>query len=187
MDDATKVSKPAIFTAADFGEAAARARDLGVPVGYLVTPGSIQRSEAQGQQELVVSAVLPVDMQPDRASFEALGFTFGEPDPNDRLFVPATLPQGWRKGTSDHAMWSHVIDDQGRQRVTVFYKAAFYDRRAHMSLVPRYGLDQGDSADAWHVTDKAAGHKLFGPASYEEARAWLQANLSEKDRYNWAT
>ena len=60
----------------------------------------------------------------------------------DPLFRPATLPDGWQRKASDHAMGSHIADALGRQRVTVFYKAAFYDRKAHMSLV---SLD-------WYVT-----------------------------------
>jgi hypothetical protein len=35
---------------------------------------------------------------------------------------------------SDHAMWSYLVDELGRERVSIFYKAAFYDRSAHMSL-----------------------------------------------------
>ena len=38
-------------------------------------------------------------------------------------------------------MWSHIVDAEGRKRVAVFYKAAFYDRRADMRLEPRYTID----------------------------------------------
>ena len=31
-------------------------------------------------------------------------------------------------------MWSYLTDQHGRQRVAIFYKAAFYDRRAFMRL-----------------------------------------------------
>ena len=77
-----------------------------------------------------------------RAEFEALGFTFGEPDAGDPMFRPATLPAGWQRKGSDHAMWSYIIDEHGRDRISIFYKAAFYDRDAFMSLV---GL-------GWYVT-----------------------------------
>jgi hypothetical protein len=36
-------------------------------------------------------------------------------------------------------MHSKLIDDLGRERVSIFYKAAFYDRRADMRLVTHYG------------------------------------------------
>lgn len=44
--------------------------------------GAIQRQEAQGQRELVKSSVLPAEFS-NRADFERLGFTFGEPVPGD--------------------------------------------------------------------------------------------------------
>lgn len=93
----------------------------------------IERQEKAGQQQLVNSDRLPSECR-DRTALEALGFTFGEPDPDDPLFMPATLPAGWRREATDHDMWSHVVDQHGRQRVAVFYKAAFYDRRAFMRL-----------------------------------------------------
>jgi hypothetical protein len=65
----------------------------------------------------------------------SLGFTFGDPDPDDPLFMPATLPEGWKREPADHDMWSYVVDDLGRQRAAVFYKAAFYDRKAYARLV----------------------------------------------------
>ena len=101
--------------------------------------GIIEAQEAQGQRELVRSSVLPADIT-DRESFERLGFTFGEPVAGDSLFLNATMPPGWTKEGSDHAMWSYLLDDKGRRRASVFYKAAFYDRSAHMRLDQRYGV-----------------------------------------------
>lgn len=88
--------------------------------------------EARGQRQLVHSDRLPSDVRGDRAQWEALGFTFGEPDPDDPMFMPATLPDGWVKRPTDHSMWSVIADNLGRERVEVFYKAAFYDRSAFM-------------------------------------------------------
>jgi hypothetical protein len=31
-------------------------------------------------------------------------------------------------------MWSQLVDAEGVPRVAIFYKAAFYDRKAHMSF-----------------------------------------------------
>lgn len=83
--------------------------------------------EAAGQQQVVNSALLPTKGSEDLA---ALGFTLGEVQDGDPLFREVTLPDGWRKEASDHDMWSHVVDPLGRKRVAVFYKAAFYDRKA---------------------------------------------------------
>jgi hypothetical protein len=91
----------------------------------------IERQERDGQRQLVNSDRLPADR---RGDFEALGFTFGEPDGSDPMFCPATLPPGWNREGSDHAMWSYITDEHGRQRVAIFYKAAFYDRSAFMRL-----------------------------------------------------
>ncbi|HEV2375179.1 MAG TPA: hypothetical protein VGS19_23845 [Streptosporangiaceae bacterium] len=99
-------------------------------------PGApIERMERDGQRQLVNSDRLPAKFNSGtRAQFEALGFTFGEPDSRDPLFVPATLPEGWKREDTDHAMWSYLLDQHGRQRVGIFYKAAFYDRAAFMNL-----------------------------------------------------
>lgn len=99
----------------------------------------ITGQEAVGQRQLVESTSLPTDTAGHDADYLALGFTFGEPDPSDPLFRPATLPDGWSKQPSDHSMWSYVVDEHGRRRVAVFYKAAFYDRSAHMRLETVYG------------------------------------------------
>jgi len=97
----------------------------------------IEDQERQGQSQLVNSDRLPSDIR-DREAFEALGFTFDKPDADDPMFMPATLPAGWKREGSDHAMWSYIVDELGRQRVAIFYKAAFYDRSAFARLV---GLD----------------------------------------------
>ena len=103
------------------------------------TTAVIGAQEKAGQQQVVRSDRLPTHLNSGTdADLEALGFTFGEPDPHDQLFRPATLPDGWTKQGSDHDMWSYVVDELGRRRVGVFYKAAFYDRRASMVLYSLY-------------------------------------------------
>lgn len=103
-------------------------------LGGVTTDDLIGAQEKAGQQQLVHSDRLPTELHGDRAAFEALGFTFGDPDPTDPLFAPATLPDGWTRQAADHDMWSYLLDQQGRRRVAIFYKAAFYDRRAAMRL-----------------------------------------------------
>lgn len=103
--------------------------------------GFIERQERAGQSQLVTSDRLPAQCG-DHAPWLELGFTFGDPDPSDPLFMPATLPPGWERKATDHSMGSVIVDELGRDRVSIFYKAAFYDRRAHMNLI---GL-------AWYVT-----------------------------------
>lgn len=102
-------------------------------------PGGIEAQEAAGQAMLVASQQLPRDVSnATREQLEAIGFKFGADV--DELFVAATLPTGWKKVAGDHPMHSTIVDDKGRERASIFYKAAFYDRRAHMRMTPRYGM-----------------------------------------------
>jgi len=114
---------------------------VGESMGRRGLSGAIEAQEKSGQRQLVASELLPAK-HGDDAPWLALGFTFGDPAPGDPLFVHATLPEGWEKRATDHSMGSVIVDTLGRERVSIFYKAAFYDRSAHMNLV---GLH-------WYVT-----------------------------------
>ncbi len=94
------------------------------------TPGGIEAQEARGQQQFVNTSTLPIEVR--NGTYEAHGITVGEPV--DDLFVSVTLPDGWKKVPTSHSMWSDLIDEQGRVRASIFYKAAFYDRSAFASL-----------------------------------------------------
>lgn len=110
----------------------------------------ITAMEKQGQAQLVESTQLPSKMKPSQEAFEEVGFTFGEVVKGDELFCAATLPEGWRKDYTDHSMHTIIVDQLGRQRVSVFYKAAFYDRRADMILDTHYAYL---SRCLWDKTD----------------------------------
>lgn len=97
----------------------------------------IEGQERAGQHQVVNSDRLPSN-HGDDAPWLALGFTFGDPDPADPLFTPATLPEGWKRQATDHSMGSAIVDSLGRERVSIFYKAAFYDRSANMHLISLY-------------------------------------------------
>jgi len=95
----------------------------------------VREMEAEGQRQLVASTLIPAELiGGTEEDLRALGIEPGEPDPADPLFRTATLPQGWSRQTSDHTMWSYIVDQHGRRRAAVFYKAAFYDRRAHLRI-----------------------------------------------------
>lgn len=114
------------------------------------TPGGIEAQEKQGQIAQCFSETLPIDGtiggkvggsrgcsgKNNRATWEALGFVFGEPE--DDLFVNVKFPEGWRKQVTEHSMWTHLLDANGRKRGSIFYKAAFYDRSAHVHLEGRF-------------------------------------------------
>lgn len=128
--------------------------------------GAIEAMEKRGQQQLVNSDRLPTDLGSFNGStdsdYTALGFTFGQPDEADPLFRPATLPDGWKREGSGHDMWSYVVDQHGRRRVAIFYKAAFYDRHSFMRLVSfgeylRTAFAEGGEVllDDWLTTEHA--------------------------------
>ena len=103
------------------------------------TSGAIEAQEKSGQTQLVNSDRLPTDTDGTDADFLAVGFTFGNPDPTDPMFRPATLPAGWSREATGHSMHSNIVDELGRKRVGIFYKAASYDRHADMRLTTVYG------------------------------------------------
>lgn len=117
---------------------------------------AIRAQEKQGQQQLVNSDVLPTEVRDchlggygldakvvdSRKTLEKFGVKFLGIVENDPLFQYVELPKGWRKESSDHDMLSYLIDDKGRKRASVFYKAAFYDRHAMMHLKTRFSFRQ---------------------------------------------
>lgn len=112
------------------------------------TPGGIEAQEAAGQKTFVNSATLPKSMLHGctREKLEQMGITFG--DEVDDLFVTVQLPNGWKKQATDHSMWSDLLDEKGRKRAAIFYKAAFYDRSAHISLCQRYSVSKYEPCDS---------------------------------------
>lgn len=97
--------------------------------------GAIEAQEAAGQRELVNSDVIPTRLQGSTEDdLTALGFKLGPVVEGDDMFRRASLPEGWEREGSEHAMWSYLLDGLGRRRCSIFYKAAFYDRDAFMSI-----------------------------------------------------
>jgi hypothetical protein len=85
--------------------------------------GRVEAQEAQGQRELIVSDTLPLELSGGEESWEKFrswGFILGDVVPNDSIFRFVQLPAGWKKKGSDHDMWSYVINDTGKERLSVF-------------------------------------------------------------------
>jgi len=172
---------------------------IGLAVSMSAGPTAfIEEQERNGQAELVNSDVPPTEISGgSRADFEAVGFVFGEPVERDDLFTHATLPAGWTRQGTDRAMHSSILDHLGRKRVSVFYKAAFYDRRADMSIttVLGYALDclnlYGDGAptmpildDEWATTDAVAGALDEWAAREEKDADSLEESLPRRESKN---
>jgi hypothetical protein len=92
----------------------------------------IEGQEARGQREVVNSDRIPT--KGNVKELEALGFVLGDVDPRDELFRSVTLPAGWSRAGTGHSMYSDIVDANGRPRVSIFYKAAFYDRDAFFTV-----------------------------------------------------
>ncbi len=98
--------------------------------------GMVENEEKSGQASLVESDTLPTDISPanGKAILETAGVKFLGVVDGDALFQHVELPQGWKKVATDNPMRSKLVDDKGLVRAAIFYKAAFYDRRADMDL-----------------------------------------------------
>ena len=151
-------------------------------------PGGIEAQEKRGQSALVNSAMLPVQAQWDQLA--QIGIVRG--DPVDDLFVNATLPAGWTKRATEHDMWSDLLDEQGRKRAAIFYKAAFYDRSAHMTLSRRYSayqrpISDGDFDGARHgvVLDQDA--VIWQTEQHAAYKDWSAMDAVEKQATTWLT
>jgi hypothetical protein len=158
------------------------------------TPGGIERQEKQGQLAQAALETLPIDGTDadERQQWESLGFVFREP--YDDLFVSVEFPPGWSKQPTEHSMHTDILDDKGRRRGGIFYKAAFYDRKANCSLSPRFSYSlYGDGAKEGTysacVKDSGKPFKSFGEtyrkdhASREivedEIKTWLHKNYPD--------
>lgn len=92
-------------------------------------PSAIEQQESEGQRQLVASAQLPAaGLTPELAAqhnIEIVG-----PSGGDQLFVDVRLPAGMVKRATEHPMWSELVNENGVKVASIFYKAAFYDRKA---------------------------------------------------------
>ena len=138
---------------------------------------------------------LPMEMNPSKEAFEALGFTFE--DIGDDVLCKATLPDGWKLKADGDRYWTYLIDEKGRKRGSYFYKGAFYDRSGRMYLSRRFHINY-DSADPqkrqgpYNVSVKDADDTIIFTAGkcektysheYEElmqlAKEYLRTNYPE--------
>jgi hypothetical protein len=184
-------------------------KTMGLAALLMGTAAGIEASEARGQSELVVSDVLPADMGRDRDVLEGWGVRILDPVPGDPLFVNAELPAGWKKQRTDHSMWSDLVDDKGRKRASIFYKAAFYDRGAHINVchLLHYSTSYDSETATYGFVEASDGTVLFATevvpfglkrnhkdyytktgAVREElcdrCLAWLKENYPDFDSYN---
>lgn len=150
-----------------------------------LTPGGIEAQEAAGQAVFVESDVLPKDIKyATREQLTALGFKFGKD--TDNLFVECQLPAGWSKRATSHAMWSELLDDKGRCRAAIFFKAAFYDRSADMSMSRRFQVelnDVGSDAEQRRASVKDGETVIHDLGEYKQDDYEARGALSESGKH----
>ena len=165
---------------------------LALMMGAAGGPSSaIEHMEAAGQKQFVGSESIPTEIRQPygmeidvEAEMEKLGFELGPVFPDDKLFRSCKLPPGWKRAQTDHSMHSDIVDEYGRPRVGVFYKAAFYDRKASadflccISRKTDHDLAQETDGKVWRVFVEAStkeGPKVLFEVTKEtpDATAWL--------------
>jgi len=149
-----------------------------------MTPGGIEAQEAAGQRDFVANETLPINTGygTTKEQIEALGIEYIEPA--DDLFWHVRLPAGWKKVATDHSMHSDLIDDKGRKRASIFYKAVFYDRRADIDLAKRYGV-QVQPVGGW--TNDREGVEWHGSVTDCGEAIWSTEHLDPEPPYNSVT
>lgn len=179
------------------------------PIGMCVrmivmgSNAAIESQEKDGQTSFVDSDTLPLDVggNEDRKILESFGVKFLGAVPGDELFQYVELPPNWKKVSTEHSMSTWLVDDKGRRRASIFYKAAFYDRRASLSLARRYRVTQDfDREEAEHVAvahvidcdtvifstppvalpqERNSEFYRIGDEAKKIARAWLDAHFPD--------
>lgn len=157
---------------------------------------AIEHQEAQGQKELVNSDVLPRKLRyVTQEQLQSLGFEFLGEVPDDELFQYVKLPEGWMKKSTNHSMWSILVDEKGRERASIFYKAAFYDRDAFLNMTQRFMVTSEYRGDSPHdqscfivvkdsgkvIKDFGERENLFDASKMDTAKKWLSENYPEHE------
>lgn len=144
----------------------------------LVGPDAfVTGQEARGQAKLITSDQLPTEGDWD--ALEELGFVKGEVVEDDPLFRHASLPEGWEKRRTGHSLWTDIVDERGVKRVSVGYKAAFYDRWAQINVTD-VGRDQ--SGEIIYGEDPVALPDVWGVLTDEEKRNARQRLVDEIEK-----
>lgn len=128
-------------------------------------PKAICEQESQGQKELVNSSQLPLDTRGlGKEQYQKMGIKVIGVTKDDDIFYDVVMPKGWEVKETEHSMWTLLIDDKGNERAMIFYKAAFYDRSAHIDFNRRYrvvGNYIGEKEMSYKVVDGNENNVLF--------------------------
>ena len=108
--------------------------DLLRRIAVAATPGGVEIQEEQGQRTLEAGELLPIEITSGENSWVVYGLMgIDILDVYDDLFWRVRLPEGWRIDAGAHTNYSYLLDAGGKQRGSIYYKAAFYDRVAEFT------------------------------------------------------
>ncbi len=133
--------------------------------------GVAEEQERAGQRKLARSDQLPRSglLGADRAAWESVGVRIlDDKIGDDPLFCEVELPAGWGRRPTDHPLHTDLVDERGRTRGRIFYKAASYDRRADIYMLRRLSIKRDfsrvdyQSVIQYQVTD--GGRVVFRSA-----------------------
>lgn len=97
----------------------------------IIIEEAAQRSVAEAPQWLLARDCKSEGCNDSRERLIELGFKIvSEPD---ELFYETIPPLGWSKTTS--GFWTTICDETGKERISQFFKGAFYDRRAFLFFI----------------------------------------------------
>lgn len=157
----------------------------------LGTSRTIEMQEGQGQRSFVASETLPANLNDSQPILEKFGVKFLGPVDGDPLFQYVELPKGWEKGATDHSMWSKLVDDKGRDRASIFYKAAFYDRDAFLNITSRfsyrmdYDLKAKTREASCQITDAGLVVHTTEPIKENRERSWESTDKARELAKAW--
>ena len=155
---------------------------------------AIELQEKQGQGSFVKSETLPDDLggPKNKKALEACGVKFLGPVDGDDMFQRVELPAGWKKVPADHSMWSYLVDEKGRRRASIFYKAASYNRRSHLGLNCRFswGMDydrreKGEYVAVVKNLEEVVYQTSPIPIPEDREERWRVSDAIEKEAKDW--
>jgi hypothetical protein len=138
------------------------------------------------QRDLAVETKLPTPSSNDPV-WAKMGVIFGEPVEGDKKFFRhATLPTGWKIVPTDHHMYSNLVDDKGRPRAQIGFKAAFYDRWTSISTIHRFRVErlyhERKPAPAPKEIKKGKRYVKYTPTKMKQQR---DGAFKHVDMYGW--
>lgn len=102
----------------------------------------------RGRESFLVSSALPttiegVTKKEGERLLQDMGIELGDAYKNDPVFRQATLPSGWEKISTDDMppTITRLVDEQGRQRGSVYFDNMPRTRKAHLTLNTRFSVD----------------------------------------------